>query len=84
MRLYSAGEQGVVQKAMAVKQDATNSQVSLSMVLPMFALFSFGALAIAVVIRRRASGNMQYVRLVQAQTDEDLLSPSSDSEMIVE
>merc|ERR1711957_120680 len=84
MRLYSAGEQGVVQKAMAVKQDATNSQVSLWMVLPMFALFSFGALAIAVVIRRRASGNMQYVRLVQAQTDEDLLSPSSDAEMIVE
>merc|ERR1740130_1111409 len=45
MRLYSSGEQGVVQKALAVKQDDTNSQVSLSMVLPMFALFSFGALA---------------------------------------
>jgi len=84
MRLYSAGEQGVVQKALTVKEDATTSQVSLSTVLPMVALFSFGALAIAVVIRRTARGSTRHVRLVAAQTDEDLLSGSSDAEMLLE
>jgi len=83
MRLYSAGEQGVVQNAPAVKQDATNSQVSLSMVLPMLALFSFGAVAIAVVIRRRAHGSMRHMLLVEAQTDEALFSASSDVEMLL-
>merc|ERR1712106_1016941 len=39
MRLYSAGEEGVVQKALAVKQNSATSKVSFSMVLPMFALF---------------------------------------------
>jgi len=58
--------------------------VSLSTVLPMVALFSFGALAIAVVIRRTARGSTRHVRLVAAQTDEDLLSGSSDAEMLLE
>jgi len=69
MRLYSAEEQEVVQKALAVKQDHTTSQVSLSMVLSMFALFSVGGVAVAVVIRRASRRSTRHVRLA----DEDLL-----------
>jgi len=84
MRLYSAGEQGVVQKAVAAKQNATTSKVSLSMVLPMFALFSVGGVAVAVVVRRAARGSTRHVRLVEPPADEDLLSGSSDAELLFE
>jgi len=81
MRLYSAGGQGVLQKVLAVKQDATTSQVSLSMVLTMFALFSVGAVvggvAVAVVITRAAHRSTR-------QAKEDLLPASSDSERLLE
>jgi len=84
MRLYSAGEDGLAHKALAVEQDATTSKVSLSMVLPMFALFSVGGVAVAVVVRRAARGSTRHVRLVEPPADEDLLSASSDAEMLIE
>jgi len=84
MRLYSAGEQGVVQKTLPVGQDATTSKVSFSMVLPMFALFSVGGVAVAVVVRRAARGSTRHVRLVEPPADEDLLSGSSDAELLFE
>merc|ERR1711957_715892 len=83
MRLYSAGEEGVVQKALAVKQNAATSKVSFSMVLPMFALFSVGGVAVAVVIRKAARGGTRHVRLVEPAAD-DLLSASSDAEMLLD
>jgi len=83
MRLYSSGEQGVVHQALAVKQDATTSQVSLSMVLPMFVLFSVGGVAVAVVVRRAVRGSTSHVHLVEPP-EEDLLLASSDTEMLLE
>merc|ERR1712086_348682 len=83
MRLYSAGEEGVVQKALAVKQNAATSKVSFSMVLPMFALFSVGGVAVAVVMRKAARGRTGHVRLVEPPADEDLLSAGSDAEMLL-
>jgi len=73
MRLYSSGETGVVQQALAVKQDATTSQVSLSMVLSMLALFSVGGVAVAVVIRRAVRGRTGHARLVQSPAEEEML-----------
>merc|ERR1712153_207437 len=70
MRLYSAGEEGVVQKSLAVKQNSATSKVSFSMVLPMFALFSVGGVAVAVVIRKAARGRTGHVRLVESPADE--------------
>ena len=83
MRLYSAGEEGVVQKGLAVKQNDATSKVSFSMVLPMFALFSVGGVAVAVVIRKAARGRTGHVRLVEPPADEDLLSAGSDAEMLL-
>merc|ERR1712194_440333 len=83
MRLYSSGEQGVVHQALAVKLDATTLQVSLSMVLPMFVLFSVGGVAVAVVVRRAVRGSTSHVHLVEPP-EEDLLLASSDTEMLLE
>jgi hypothetical protein len=84
MRLYSAGEQVVVQKAVAAEKDATMPRVSFSMVLPMFALFAVGGAAVAVVVRRAARASTRHVPLAQSPADEDLLSASSDAEMLLE
>merc|ERR1711957_1090013 len=83
MRLYSAGEEGVVQKALAVKQNSATSKDSFLMVLPMFALFSVGGVAVAVVIRKAARGRTTHVRLVEPPADEDLFSAGSDAEMLL-
>merc|ERR1712194_450243 len=83
MRLYSAGEEGVVQKSLAVQQNSATSKVSFSMVLPMFALFSVGGVAVAVVIRKAARGRTTHVRLVEPPADEDLFSAGSDAEMLL-
>jgi hypothetical protein len=84
MRLYSAGEQGVVQKAVAAEKDTTTSRVSFSMVLPMFALFAVGGVAVAVVVRRAARASTRHVRLAEQGADEDILSAGSDAEMLLE
>jgi len=73
MRLYAAQEGGVVQKALAVEQDANTSQGSLSMVLGMLALFSVGGLSIAVVVRRASRRSTRAVSLVEAPADEEPL-----------
>jgi len=84
MRLYSAGEQGVVQKALAVKQDAQTSQGSLSMVLGMFAFVAVGGLAAAVVMKRATRRSTRHVSLVEPPADEELSLNNSDEEMLLE
>ena len=73
MRLYSAQEGAVLQKAMASEKDTNTSTASLTMVMGMFALFAVGGVAVAAVVRKVGRRNTRHVHLIEPSVDDEAL-----------